>query len=119
MAVIIIVCATTAYNFGTKIFYSTGVEAKPGTDMTVTIKKGTTIKELANTLEEYGIISDTTVFRVQAYVYNTKSKPVSIHLIHLRMQRNFLTRLKKDRRKQRVQSQQRLRQSLSLINKEF
>mgnify|MGYP000510728194 CR=1 FL=1 len=67
MAVIIIVCATTAYN------YSTGVEAKPGTDMTVTIKKGTTIKELANTLEEYGIISDTTVFRVQAYVYNTKS----------------------------------------------
>ena len=68
MAVIIIVCATTAYNFGTKIFYSTGVEAKPGTDMTVTIKKGTTIKELANTLEEYGIISDTTVFRVQAYV---------------------------------------------------
>ena len=73
MAVIIIVCATTAYNFGTKIFYSTGVEAKPGTDMTVTIKKGTTIKELANTLEEYGIISDTTVFRVQAYVYNTKS----------------------------------------------
>ena len=73
MAVIIIVCATAAYNFGTKIFYSTGVEAKPGTDMTVTIKKGTTIKELANTLEEYGIISDTTVFRVQAYVYNTKS----------------------------------------------
>ena len=66
MAVIIIVCATVAYNFGTKIFYSAGVEAKPGTDMTVTIKKGTTIKELANTL-------DTTVFRVQAYVYNTKS----------------------------------------------
>ena len=44
MAVIIIVCATAAYNFGTKIFYSAGVEAKPGTDMTVTIKKGTTIK---------------------------------------------------------------------------
>ena len=41
--------------------------------VSVTIKKGTTIKELANTLEEYGIISDTTVFRVQAYVYNTKS----------------------------------------------
>ena len=41
MAVIIIVCATVAYNFGTKIFYSAGVEAKPGTDMTVTIKKGT------------------------------------------------------------------------------
>lgn len=39
MAVIIIVCATAAYNFGTKIFYSAGVEAKPGTDMTVTIKK--------------------------------------------------------------------------------
>ena len=27
MAVIIIVCATAAYNFGTKIFYSAGVEA--------------------------------------------------------------------------------------------
>lgn len=73
MVIVIIVCATWAFNFGTEIFDSEGVDLAPGTDMTLTIKQGTTMDELAKTLEEYGVIDDTTVFKVQSYVYNVKS----------------------------------------------
>lgn len=73
MVIIIVMCATWAYNFGTDIFYSEGMDPAPGTDMTLTVKKGTTISELADTLEEYGVIDDKFVFKVQSYVYNTKS----------------------------------------------
>lgn len=73
MVIVIVVCATAAFNFGTKIFDSEGVDSEPGTDMTLTIKDGTTMDELAKTLEEYGVIEDTTVFKVQSYIYNTKS----------------------------------------------
>ncbi len=73
MAVVIVVCATAAFNFGTEIFDSEGVDPAPGTDMTLTIKEGTQIGELANTLEEYGIIEDTAIFKVQSYIYNIKS----------------------------------------------
>jgi UPF0755 protein len=72
MVVIVVVCATTAFNFGSSIFNTEGMEAAPGTDMTLTIDKNTTISELADTLEEYGIIEDTTVFKVQAHVYSVK-----------------------------------------------
>lgn len=73
MVVVIIVCATAAYNFGTNIFDSQGVDEKPGTDMSVSVEEGTTISMLADTLKEYGVIDDTLIFKVQAYVYNTKS----------------------------------------------
>lgn len=73
MVIVIIVCATWTFNFGTEIFDSEGVDPAPGTDMTLTIKQGTTMDELAKTLEEYGVIDDTTVFKVQSYVYNVKS----------------------------------------------
>lgn len=72
MAVIIIVCAT-ATQFWNKNILLNRSWSKAGNRHDCYYQKGTTIKELANTLEEYGIISDTTVFRVQAYVYNTKS----------------------------------------------
>ena len=56
MVVIIVVCATTAFNFGSKIFDSEGVDQAPGTDMTITVSEGTSIKSLGKTLKEYGII---------------------------------------------------------------
>ena len=53
MVVVIVICATAAFNFGSSIFYSEGVDPSPGTDMPVTVKEGTTIDDLADTLEEY------------------------------------------------------------------
>lgn len=76
MVVIIVVCATTAFNFGSKIFDSEGVDQEPGTDMTITVSEGTNIKSLGKTLKEYGIIKDATVFNIQSKIYKiTKVKP--------------------------------------------
>lgn len=73
MVIVLVVCATAAFNFGTDIFDEEGVEPAPGTDMTVTVTEGTSIKDLGKMLEEYGIIKDASIFRVQAYIYNGKN----------------------------------------------
>lgn len=73
MVIIIVVCATAAFNFGSKIFNSNGVEEEPGTDMTFTVDKGTTIKQFGKTLEEYGVIEDANTFVVQSYIYTVKT----------------------------------------------
>lgn len=73
MVVIIVICATTAFKFGQKIFYSEGMEPEPGTDMTFTVDEGTTIKQFGETLVEYGVIDDSTVFVVQSYVYSVST----------------------------------------------
>lgn len=73
MVVIIVVCATAAFNFGTQVFSTEGVDEDPGTDMTFTVAEGTTIKEFGKTLEEFRVIKDSTVFQVQALVYEVKT----------------------------------------------
>ncbi len=73
MVMIIIICATTAFNFGTQVFSAEGVDEAPGTDMTFTVEKGTTIKQFGDTLEEFRVIKDSKVFRVQALIYQVKS----------------------------------------------
>jgi len=72
MVVIAIVCATTAYNFGSKIFSVETMEVAPGTDMSFTFEDGTTIKQVGETLEEYRVIADSKIFSVQSYVYSVK-----------------------------------------------
>ncbi len=72
MVVVAIVCATTAYNFGAKIFSVETMEVAPGTDMSFTFDEGTTIKEVGEILEEYRVIKDSDIFWVQSYVYSVK-----------------------------------------------
>ena len=52
MIVVAIVCATTAYSFGSQIFSNEGVDPKPGTDMTFTVDEGTSIEIFGKTLEQ-------------------------------------------------------------------
>lgn len=73
MIVIAIVCATSAYNFGLKVFSKEAMEAAPGTDMSFTFEEGTTIKQVGETLEEYQVIDDAGIFLVQSYIYSVKS----------------------------------------------
>lgn len=72
MVVVAIVCATTAYNFGAKIFSVETMEVAPGTDMSFTFEEGTSIKEVGDILEEYRVIKDADIFSVQSYVYSVK-----------------------------------------------
>lgn len=73
MIVIAIICATSAYNFGLKVFSSEAMEAAPGTDMSFTFEEGTTVKQVGETLEEYQVIDDAGIFLVQSYVYSVKT----------------------------------------------
>ena len=72
MILILVVCATIAFRFGSAVFSNDGVEDAPGTDLTVSVPKGTTIGQLGDMLEEYNIISDSNVFGVQAWLYGVK-----------------------------------------------
>lgn len=72
MVVLLIVFATTAFNFGAQVFSTEGVDPEPGTDMTFTVEDGTSIKEFGEMLEEFRVIKDSKVFRVQSFVYSVK-----------------------------------------------
>ncbi len=61
----------TAYVYGQEVFSSEGASEEPGTDITLVIEEGTSISELANILEEYGVIKDSKIFRLQAFIYET------------------------------------------------
>lgn len=71
--IVVIIFATTAFNFGSQIFSNEGVERAPGTDLNFTVKAGTSITEFSKTLKEYNIIKDARVFRIQAKIYDVKS----------------------------------------------
>lgn len=70
--IILIYCGTAAYHFGLEIFSADGVEAAPGTDVTIEVKEGTSIKQLGEELEEYGVIKDSVVFYVQSFIFEVK-----------------------------------------------
>lgn len=72
LVVIAVVCATAAYHFGSQIFSDEGVDAAPGTDMSYTVSEGTSISDLADELEEFGIIKSSNVFVVQSYIYKVR-----------------------------------------------
>ena len=58
-----------AYEFGHSIFYSPGMEEKPGTEKTVTISGEESIAEVGQILEDAGLIRDSLAFTIQAMVY--------------------------------------------------
>lgn len=70
--IILIYCGTAAYHFGMEIFSGEGVEAYPGTDLTIEVAEGTSMKELGKELEEYGVVKNSTVFYVQSLIYEVK-----------------------------------------------
>ena len=61
-----------AYGYGQKVFSSKGMESKPGTDIKVTIKNGTTVKKLGTILEDYGLIEDDFIFYLQSIAFEYK-----------------------------------------------
>lgn len=56
---------TTAYSYGYAIFNDTPLEEKPGTEVSVTIDKDTSPREIGNILESQGLVEDGFVFFIQ------------------------------------------------------
>ena len=65
LAVILVLAARTAYSFGYRIFNEQPMEAAPGTDVTVTIQNGWSVRDIGAELRERGVIADVPVFIVQ------------------------------------------------------
>lgn len=82
IAVITIVCATSAYNFGSEIFSNETMEEAPGTDMSFTFTEGTSIGEVGETLEEYNVINSSTVFTVQSFIYSVRTVKPGTYLFN-------------------------------------
>lgn len=73
MFIVVYYCAITAFNFGQAVFSDQGVSEAPGIDMTIQVDEQVSVKKLAKTLEEYGIIKDKDVLWIQSYIYDVKT----------------------------------------------
>jgi len=67
--VVLIYCGTAAYHFGLKIFSESTMVQAPGTNFSIVVESGTSIRQLGQTLEEKGIIEDDIVFFVQSLIF--------------------------------------------------
>lgn len=56
---------TTAYSYGYAIFNDVPMEESPGTDISVTIDKDTSAREIGNILESQGLVNNGFVFFLQ------------------------------------------------------
>lgn len=56
---------TMAYSYGYAVFNDVPVEEAPGTDVTVTIDKDTSAREIGNILESQGLVNNGFVFYIQ------------------------------------------------------
>ncbi len=66
--------ATTAYDFGYRVFAEEPVSAEPGITYTVELSEETTPRQVAEALEDYGLVRDKNLFYVQYLVSSSKGK---------------------------------------------
>lgn len=69
--------ATSCYDFGYRIFTEMPMSLEPGTDITVIINEGSSIREIGELLEANGLINDAALFVVQEKLseYSGEIKP--------------------------------------------
>jgi UPF0755 protein len=65
LAMVLYKGTTTAYSYGYAIFNDTPMEEAPGTDITVTIDKNTSTREIGKLLESQGLVENGFVFYLQ------------------------------------------------------
>lgn len=66
--------ASSAYYYGYAIFNDDGMEAEPGTDISVTIDKNASQKDIGKILEEKGLVENATVFWLQTMMVEKGSE---------------------------------------------
>ncbi|MCD8082572.1 MAG: endolytic transglycosylase MltG [Clostridiales bacterium] len=63
------------YEFGHEIFYATPMEAAPGTDRVVRVVEGESENEVAEDLQEMGLIDHALTFRFLIFFYDYEIQP--------------------------------------------
>jgi len=69
IAVAFVLGARKSYEFGHSVFFAPGMEAAPGTDVTVTVDGDDSVAQVGRLLEETGLIRDKAAFVIQAMFY--------------------------------------------------
>ena len=72
----IIIVAKSSYSFGESIFTGKGKDSAPGKDITITVSKGESLKEIANDAKTSGIVDNSIVFYIQLKLYMSKSDKI-------------------------------------------
>lgn len=88
VVLVVMMCARAAYNFGYSVFNEQPVSYGPGRNVTVRITRTMTVQDIAQMLEENGLIKNSTLFCIQnrispysgemkegRYTLNTSMKP--------------------------------------------
>lgn len=66
---------TRAYSYGHGLLYEHAMEVEPGTDISFVISTGDTRKEIAENLEEAGLIDNRQAFLLQSRLYKADFEP--------------------------------------------
>lgn len=74
IVIVVYELALYGYGMGQKIFSESGYEAEPGRDITVTITSSMSKLEIAELLEERGVVEDKWIFYIQSLLYEAKYK---------------------------------------------
>lgn len=65
VVMVVYIGATAAYNFGYRLFAEKPMSLAPGIEKVVVIEEGMGVGEVADMLEESGVIRDALIFKVQ------------------------------------------------------
>ncbi len=68
-AIMIVIVARSAYDFGMALFSDKGMDSAPGQDIGITITKGESHQAIAKDLQESGVVKNSTVFYLQLKLY--------------------------------------------------
>ncbi len=74
IVVIIYQLALTGFDIGQKVFTSKGYKAAPGKNISVTISNSMSDMDVAELLEDKGIVENKWIFYVQSIMYQSKYK---------------------------------------------
>lgn len=65
VVILLVIGGRMAYQFGYRVFSKQAFSDPPGKEAAITVREGETVSEIAEVLEEKGIIQDALVFCVQ------------------------------------------------------
>lgn len=74
VVVLVYRAAMYSYHFGYMVFADATMEVSPGRDVSITVETDDEIMDIGETLERRGLISDSKIFFVQAFLLEYKDK---------------------------------------------
>ncbi|SHI54149.1 endolytic transglycosylase MltG [Parasporobacterium paucivorans] len=75
LVLLLVVLGMKSFDFGRSLFAVQGMEAEPGTDVTITIPEGAGKSEVADILKKNGLIASKSTFNIQCLIFEAQFYP--------------------------------------------